>query len=88
MVVKECMGVAAKPVSRFCTQCGAATRRVCQLCGDCAANGAAIVPTRNADLPTYAAPGSEEKIRVLADRYAAGCYLWHPLDRTAFDRRR
>jgi hypothetical protein len=32
--------------------------------------------------PTDAVPGSEEKIRVLAERAAQGVCLWHPLDAT------
>lgn len=32
--------------------------------------------------PTDAKPGSEEKVRMLAARYAAGLPLWHAEDRT------
>lgn len=34
------------------------------------------------DDPTDAAPGSDEKILVLAERYSLGLGLWHPDDRT------
>lgn len=37
--------------------------------------------------PTDAAPGSEEKIRVLAERVAARTSLWHPLDRSSLGHR-
>lgn len=37
--------------------------------------GAAVTPE-----PTNAAPGSEEKIRVLQERATRGQDLWHPLD--------
>jgi hypothetical protein len=30
--------------------------------------------------PTNALPGSEEKIRILAERFRSGVSLWHPLD--------
>ena len=32
------------------------------------------------DSPTVAKPGSEDKVRVLAARYAAGLPLWHTSD--------
>jgi hypothetical protein len=35
--------------------------------------------------PTDALPGSEEKIRVLAQRAERGEQLWHPLDRRGQD---
>lgn len=38
-----------------------------------------ILPTRPPQ-PTDAAPGSPAKVAVLEARYAAGEYLWHPLD--------
>lgn len=36
--------------------------------------------------PTKAAPGTEEKIRVLAQRFARGQQLWHPNDEDCHDR--
>lgn len=34
--------------------------------------------------PTKAVPGSEEKIKILMQRYSGGYQLWHPRDRTCF----
>lgn len=40
------------------------------------------IPTKNLVLPTPtdAIPGSEEKLRILCERAAAGQLLWHPSD--------
>jgi hypothetical protein len=38
--------------------------------------------TKLAAEPTNALPGSEEKIRILAERARLGQSLWHPLDAT------
>ena len=36
---------------------------------------------------TDALPGSEEKLKVLADRIQQGLPLWHPSDRHTYDER-
>lgn len=37
-------------------------------------------------VPTVALPGSQAKVRVLAERVRRGHPLWHPQDCTAFER--
>ncbi|MEC9091899.1 MAG: hypothetical protein VX438_04280 [Planctomycetota bacterium] len=34
---------------------------------------------------TTALPGSDDKLRILAERIADGLPLWHPRDRTSYD---
>lgn len=91
---RRCVIADKLSVSGVCSECGELRwlkLRRARVCARCASGkprtqrvspyaGCSVPKILPAKEPTTAQPGSEEKIRVLTERWANGQSLWHPED--------